>query len=181
MKKTALLIIDVQTGMFMKENLVYKSEKIIFNIKHLIADARKNNSPIFYIQHNAIVVGSRLETGTEAWKIHPGVTPTSSNIIIQKTTPDSFYKTDLNAQLRKRNIEHLVITGIQSEVCVDTTCRKAFSLGYKVTLVTDAHSTWDSTELSARQIINHHNQVLRWFAVTKKTMDIMFDEEEGIY
>ena len=179
MKKTALLIIDVQNGMFMKENLVYNSEKIISNLKYLIEDARKNNSPIFYIQHNANI-GSRLETGTEEWKIHPEVTPTSSNIIIQKTTPDSFYKTDLNGQLRTRNIEHLVITGIQSEVCVDTTCRKAFSLGYKVTLVTDAHSTWDSTELSAQQIINHHNQVLRWFAVTKKTMDVMFNEEDGI-
>ena len=176
MKKTALLIIDVQNGMFMKEDSVYNSDEILFNIKQLIANARSNHVPIFYIQHNA-KTGSRLEHGTEAWEIHPEVAPSSSNIIIQKTTPDSFFKTDLNAQLRNKNIGHLVIAGIQSEVCVDTTCRNAFSLGYKVTLVTDAHSTWDTSELSAEQIINHHNQVLRWFSVPKKTKDFIFNEE----
>ncbi|TQR10931.1 isochorismatase family protein [Psychrobacillus soli] len=61
-------------------------------------------------------------------------------------------------------MEHLVIAGIQSEVCVDTTCRRAFSKEYKVTLVSDAHSTWDSKEFLAQQIISLHNDVLRWFA-----------------
>ncbi|QUW20272.1 cysteine hydrolase [Sporosarcina sp. Marseille-Q4063] len=175
MKKTALLIIDVQNGMFTKEDSVYNSEQILFNIKHLIVDARKHNIPIFYIQHNAMT-GGVLEKGTEGWKIHPEVRPTSSSNIIQKTTPDSFYKTDLHNQLQKQNIEHLVLTGIQSEICVDTTCRRAFSLGYEVTLVSDAHSTWDSAELSAQQIINHHNQLLKWFATPKETKDILFDE-----
>lgn len=94
--------------------------------------------------------------------------------MIQKTTPDSFYKTKLYEELQKLHIEHLVVAGIQSEVCVDTTCRNAYSLNYKITLVLDAHSTWDSEELSAQQTINHHNQVLRWFAETKETRDITF-------
>lgn len=51
----------------------------------------------------------------------------------------------------------VVIAGFKTEVCVDTTCRHAFSLGYHVTLVADAHSTSDRDELSATQIIQHHN------------------------
>lgn len=178
MNNTALLIIDVQNGMFVKDNPVFNSENIIFNLKQLLANARSNNTSIFYIQHNA-PIGRTLEPGTENWNIYPEIDPSSDDIIIQKTTPDSFYKTNLHEELKKQNIEQLVLTGIQSEVCVDTTCRMAFSLGYKVTLVTDAHSTWDSSELSAQQIINHHNTVLRWFAETKETKDIKFKNKNS--
>lgn len=174
MKNTALLIIDVQNGMFLKENPVYDSHKILINLKNLLANARNNHIPIFYIQHNA-PIGKTLEPGTKEWEIHPEITPTNTETIIQKTTPDAFYKTNLQEELQKLHIEHLVLAGIQSEVCVDTTCRNAYSLGYDITLVTDAHSTWDAGELTAQQIINHHNQVLRWFAETKETKEIAFD------
>lgn len=60
-------------------------------------------------------------------------------------------------------------------MCIDTTCRRAFSLGYKVTLVSDAHSTWNSQVITAQQIINHHNSVLRWFADVYSSRDIKFD------
>jgi len=54
--------------------------------------------------------------------------------------------------------------GAQTEVCVDTTCRRAFSLGFEVTLVSDGHSTWDNATLSADQIIRHTNDTLAgWF------------------
>lgn len=76
--------------------------------------------------------------------------------------------------MKKRGIEHVFITGIQTEVCVDTTCRRAFSMGYKVTLVTDTHSTWSSEEITAQQIINHHNSVLRWFADVFPSREIIF-------
>lgn len=66
--------------------------------------------------------------------------------------------------LDSNGINELLITGIQSEVCVDTTCRRAFSEGYKVTLLSDVHSTWKTNHLPADQIINHHNHVLKWFA-----------------
>ncbi|MFF2754760.1 cysteine hydrolase family protein [Psychrobacillus sp. NPDC058041] len=173
MKKSALLIIDVQNGMFLKENPVFNANLVISNLKQLLVNARNNNIPIIYIQHNA-PTGKMLEPGTKEWEIHPEITPTIIDIIIQKTTPDSFYKTKLQEELQKLDIKQLIIAGIQSEVCVDTTCRNAYSLGYDITLVTDAHSTWDYEELTAQQIINHHNQVLRWFADTKETKDIIF-------
>jgi nicotinamidase-related amidase len=173
MKKSALLIIDVQNGMFSEENPVFNSNLVISNLKQLLVNARSNNIPIIYIQHNA-PTGKMLEPGTKEWEIHPEITPSTIDTVIQKTTPDSFYKTNLQEELQKLYIKQLIIAGIQSEVCVDTTCRNAYSLGYDITLVTDAHSTWDSEELTAQQIINHHNQVLRWFADTKETKDIIF-------
>jgi len=67
-------------------------------------------------------------------------------------------------EARGRHAERLVICGLQSEYCVDTTTRRAFSLGYDITLVADGHSTCAGS-LTAAQKIAHHNEVLGgWFA-----------------
>jgi nicotinamidase-related amidase len=97
------------------------------------------------------------------------------DIVIQKNTPDAFYKTNLCEKLESKGIRNLIVAGLQTEYCVDTTCRRAFSLGYNVTLVKDAHSTWDTSILSAEQIIEHHSSVLSGFFVTlKNEKEIMF-------
>ncbi len=171
--KKALLVIDVQSGMFQEGNVVNDGNRLLQNVKDLINQARSTETPIFYIQHNA-PAGKPLEYGTKGWEIHSEVAPNSQDVIIQKTTPDSFYSTPLDEELKKQGIEHLIIAGIQTEACVDTTCRRAFSMDYKVTLVSDAHSTWDSQDITAEQIINHHNGVLRWFADVYPGKDITF-------
>jgi nicotinamidase-related amidase len=163
MTKIALLIIDVQNGMFSADNPVYNGTKLVHNVKMLISAARSNNTPIYYIQHNA-PAGKPLEYGSKGWEIHSEIPPAEKDVIVQKNTPDSFFNTNLDEELKKQKITQLILTGIQSEACVDTTCRRAFSMGYDVTLVADTHSTWDSEVITAQQIINHHNQVLRWFA-----------------
>lgn len=173
MNKSALIIINAQNGMLPELNPVFGAEVLLLNLLKLIKKARTSNSPIFYIQHNG-PEGSSLEYGTPGWEIHSELTPLKSDIIIQKTTPDSFHRTNLEEELKKQNITHLIITGIQSEACVDTTCRRAFSMDYEVTFVTDAHSTWDTEELTAQQIINHHNDILMWFAETKGTDEVEF-------
>ncbi|RPF50393.1 cysteine hydrolase family protein [Aquisalibacillus elongatus] len=172
--KKALLVIDVQNGMFQQGNVVHNGSRLLQNISSLIDRARNTKTPVFYIQHNT-PAGKPLEHGTTGWEIHPDVAPNNQDTIIQKKTPDSFLNTSLNELLKKQGIEHLVITGIQSEVCVDTTCRRAFSLGYKVTLSSDGHSTFDTKNITANQIINHHNGVLRWFAEVCPSKEIVFN------
>jgi nicotinamidase-related amidase len=169
----ALLIIDVQKGMFQEGSVVYKGNQLIFTLQKLIKKARDTNTPIIYVQHNA-PAGKPLEFGKEGWEIHSEIAPRPFDIIIQKTTPDSFLDTTLEEELSRRDIKHLHLAGIQTEACVDTTCRRAFSKGYQVTLVSDAHSTWDSTEITAQQIINHHNGVLRWFADVHSSDEVDF-------
>ncbi|MFD2974359.1 cysteine hydrolase family protein [Peribacillus deserti] len=172
--KKALLIIDVQNGMFTEGNEVYKSVTLLENLNQLINQARSTNTSIFYIQHNG-PVGHPLEYGTKGWGIHPNISPQNQDVIIQKTTPDSFLNTTLEEELKKHGIKHVFITGIQTEACVDTTCRRAFSAGYQVTLASDTHSTWSSNEITAQQIINHHNTVLRWFATVCPSHEIIFN------
>jgi nicotinamidase-related amidase len=67
--------------------------------------------------------------------------------------------TPLLDELRRLEVTHVVVTGMQTELCVDTTCRRAITLGLEVTLVSDAHTTVDAT-LPAESIVAYHNAVL---------------------
>ncbi|MGD6804020.1 cysteine hydrolase family protein [Rossellomorea aquimaris] len=166
--KTALLVIDVQRAMFTMEPPVHKGNELLKNIQKMISYARDRSIPLIFVQHSG-PNNSPLEKNTEGWGLHDNLSPAAEDMIIHKKTPDSFYETSLQKYLRQMEIEHLIITGIQTEACVDTACRIGFSLGYKMTLVKDAHSTFHKETLSASSIIEHHNEVLRWFAETVST------------
>ncbi|QKH05199.1 cysteine hydrolase (plasmid) [Bacillus cereus] len=171
---TALLIIDVQVGSFNEKRILHKGTELLNNIQLLKFKACSVQAPIFYMKFNG-KSGSLLERGTPGWEIHESIAPISQDIVLEKNHPDSFHETSLQQELNKKEIKHIVITGIQSEICIDATCRRAYSLGYDVTLVEDGHSTYDTTLLSASQIIKHHNHIIgEWFAKVKKAHTIEF-------
>ena len=175
-ENTTLLIIDVQKAMFiMKDTPLHLELELLQTIKNILLKARNSKIPVIFIQHNG-QVGSGFEKGKESWEIHEDLKPKIDEIKIEKTKPDSFYNTKLLDVLRKHKTENLVITGLQTEFCVDTTCRSASMLDYKVTLIEDGHSTFDTETLKASQIIKHHNYILgSWFAELKKGSDYNFN------
>jgi len=174
MRDTALLIIDMQVGDFSEPDPIYKGNELLAKVKSLIARARSAQIPIVYVQNNGSS-GDPDAYGTPGWKIHPSITPVEGDVVVQKQTPDAFHETNLHRELESRRIKKLVIAGLQTEYCIDTTCRRAVSLGYDIILVKDAHSTWDSSRFTAQQIIEHHNDVLGgWFANLKNEREIEF-------
>ncbi|MEZ4677777.1 MAG: cysteine hydrolase family protein [Caldilineaceae bacterium] len=176
MAKQALLIIDVQNCMFNPEAPVHNHDVLLANLRTLIDRARSSATSVIYIQHCG-PDGAPHAPGLPGWEIHPAIAPQPGEPIVQKRTPDSFHETTLRAELDSRSIEELVVCGIQTDYCVDTTTRRAASESYGVTLVTDAHSTWGDSGLSAQQIIDHHNQVLgNWFAKLQPTGEISFQD-----
>ena len=84
----------------------------------------------------------------------------ATDLRVRKTTPDSFHRTELEALLRQHAVTDLVICGMHSEFCVDTTTRRALALGFPVVLVGDAHTSEGNRHLSAAQVIQHHNETL---------------------
>jgi len=179
MEKTALLIIDVQHGIFMRKNYdgmaVYNEEVLIANLQKLIITAKETNAPIIYIQHmyeNFPI----MEKGQPMWEVHPDIKPTQNDIVIEKYHADAFFESTLNDTLQNLNVTKLVIAGLQTAYCIDTTCRRAYSLGYKNILVRDGHSSLDSDILSAEKIIAHHNEVLgSQFAELVDADEIIFE------
>ena len=174
MSDIALLVIDMQVGNFDEPDPIYKGNELLAKVKSLIARARSAQAQIVYVQNNGRS-GDPDAYGTPGWEIHPSIQPVEGEVVVQKQTPDAFHETNLHRELNSRGIKKLIIAGLQTEYCIDTTCRRAFSLGYAVVLVKDTHSTWGSASLRAQQIIEHHNNVLGgWFATLKNESEIEF-------
>jgi nicotinamidase-related amidase len=173
MNDTALLIIDVQNGMFQETDPVYDGNGLLERIHGLIKKARACNTPIIYVQHNE-GEGEPLETNSPGWNIHPMIGPAGGDTIIQKHRPDSFHETNLHRELVKLGISKVVMAGLQTDMCIDATCRRASELGYHVTVVKDCHSTWGQGDQSATQIIANYNDKFRSFADCLESSNIAF-------
>lgn len=155
---TALLIIDVQQALCHGEYAVWGSHRVLANINAVSARARAAGVPVFLIQHDE--PGGPLQADSAGWQLADGLATADSDIRLRKQASDSFHQTDLQAQLSARGITKLVICGLQSDFCVDTTTRRAMAHGYPVQLVADGHSTLDNGVLTAQQIAAHHNVTL---------------------
>jgi nicotinamidase-related amidase len=175
---TALLVIDVQVGLVDSggEQPAHRGEQMLENINRLLVTARAAGTPVIYVQHDG-GAGGRLEAGSPGWGIHPAVAPAAGELVIRKRASDSFLDTSLQRELAAQNITRLVITGMRTEMCVDTTSRRAISEGYDVTLVADAHATVDSEVLTAAQIIAHHNDTLDGFGTDEHEISVRLASE----
>jgi nicotinamidase-related amidase len=169
---TALLIVDVQQGMFMLKRPPHQGDEVVGRIAALLTDARASHKPIFHIRHNG-GPGHILEPNTAGWAFHPKVTPQEGEPVIDKRHSSAFQKTLLDEHLKQSGVDTVVITGLQTEYCVDSACRAAFALGYCVVLASDAHTTFATTVLPAARIIVHHNLTLGdGFAVLATTDEL---------
>ena len=160
---TALLVIDVQEGM--QPYSAYDGNGVVSRIAGLIEGARRSGTKVIYVQHDGSAEpGHPLAKGTPGHAIHHAIAPLAGETVIVKKQCSSFLGTDLDATLKMAGIDDLVICGMQTEFCVDTAVRSANERGYRVTLVSDAHSTGDTTALKAKDIVAHHNRTLADFA-----------------
>jgi len=153
----ALLVIDVQQALCFGGQAAFESERVIDRINLLSARARQAGAPVIMIQHED---AGMLARDSEGWALAQGLVVEASDLVMAKTATDSFHKTALQSELAARGVTQLVICGLQSDFCVDTTTRRALALGFEVTLVSDAHSTCDNGILSAAQISAHHTVTL---------------------
>lgn len=124
--------------------------------------ARAAPVPVVLVQHEED--SGSLVAGSPGWQLARGLQTSKDDLRVRKKSPNSFHKTDLHSLLQERGVTRLVVCGLQTEFCVDTTVRQALALGYDVVLAADAHSTTDSDTLSAAQIAAHHNRTLRWMS-----------------
>lgn len=159
-KRPALLVIDAQNAFYDGSKLspVHDADTMLSRIPEAIAEAQAYGVAIILVQHDGRP-GHPLEPHTAGWQLHASLRSLDVPVV-RKHRSDSFFETDLKDRLDEIDASRLIIVGNQTEFCIDTTCRRAVSEGYGVTLFSDCHSTWPSEALSAEQIIAHHNHVL---------------------
>lgn len=170
---TALLVIDVQNGMFEEPEPMHDGPGLLQRIQGLIEKAKAGNAPVIYVQHNEDE-GYPLAAGSHGWGIHPRIAPTAGEPTIQKHVPDAFQNTDLQEVLTRLGVGRLVIAGLQTDMCIAATAKGAHDRGYEVAVVKDGHSTWDQGGESAIQIIGRYNDEFRSFAGNPEASEVDF-------
>ncbi len=166
----ALLVIDVQQGLFEKSTPIYKAEQLLHNIHALVDRAHLSGVPVFYVQHSDL---KSLVKGSPEWQLHVQLEPLNKDFIIHKQHGNAFEDTALDESLRARNIPTLVVTGLVTHGCVRATCIGARQLGYRVILVKDAHSSFSK---QAPQLIEEWHRKLEAMGVELlETAEIAFD------
>ncbi|MES2040251.1 MAG: cysteine hydrolase family protein [Pseudomonadota bacterium] len=173
-KSPALLIIDMQVGL-LRGGTIHAAEQLLTNINSVLAKTHAASVPVFAVRHTG-PQGSPIEAGSANWQFMPELNINMErDTVFEKTRPSCFEGTDLLQQLRAKGIQELIITGLKTQYCIDTNCRAASELGFKVILVEDAHSCNDTALLPASTIIAHHNMTLNGlFASLIKTEGLRF-------
>lgn len=156
--KSAVIVIDVQQGLCEGSEAAFDCDGTISRINQVTRKARKVGAPVIFVQHES--KSGYLEHGSGAWQLAKGLEVAPQDIRMRKTTPDSFLNTELEDILQDHGIEQLVVCGMHTEFCVDTTTRRALAFGLPVVLVSDAHTSAGNAAISAQQVIAHHNATL---------------------
>ena len=144
MKKSALLIIDVQNDYFPKgAHELVDANLVLDRIVEIEQTAIESNMVIYYIQHiNHHETAKFFHAGTNGADLHPALAYKDA-VMVVKGRPNSFFETSLLVSLKADNITDLVITGMMTNMCVDATVRAAHELGFNVTLLAGACTTKD--------------------------------------
>jgi len=172
MSKTALLVVDVQEAI-VGEN-PYNKESTISNIVEIIKSCRNNNIEVIYVQHDG-GKGDELEAGSKGWQIHNKIAPKEGEKIIAKNFNSSFKNTELKEYLNEKNIDTVILVGMQTEYCIDTTCKVAFEHGFKLIIPEGANTTCDNDYMTGKEIYEYYNFKI-WknrFARLEKLEDII--------
>lgn len=158
----ALVIVDMQNGFchaqgsFAKMGMQSSPTAIIPHINSLRAAFRAANAPVFFLRtgYNADYSDRRsrdrgdsveqlrgLIRGSWDADILSELTPSPDETVVDKTRNSGFFRTELENMLKERGVNHLVLTGVGTDVCVESTARDAYQMDFAVTTVSDATGT----------------------------------------
>ncbi|MGO1317887.1 MAG: isochorismatase family protein [Cellulomonadaceae bacterium] len=151
--KTALLVIDLQNGVV---DGAFRRGEVVANVSGLLDLARERGVSVIWVQHS----DDELIRGSDAWQYVPELVAQPDEPAVHKHYGDAFEGTDLEAQLAARGVGRLIVVGAETDACIRSTIHGAFTRGYDVTLVGDAHTAGDKTDWGAppvEDVIAHTN------------------------
>ena len=181
----ALIIIDIQNDYFQGGNCeLVKPIEASLKAKELLEYFRENQMPVFHVQHINLRKGATyFLPNTKGVEIHENVKPLENEIIIQKNFPNSFLETNLEVELEKLSVNELVICGMMSHMCIDSTTRAAFDLGFDCIVAHDACTTKDlvflDKKVNASEVHNSFMSALG--TIFAKVLDVKSIIKESIF
>ncbi len=171
----ALLIIDMQVGS-PDDPPRLDLDSVTERINRLARATRESGGLVIFIQHDG-AKGYRLEPDTPGWHLLPTLERRPEDELVRKRASDAFYETRLDDVLVQHGIDQLLVTGVASEMCVDTTIRAAASRNYQVAVASDGHTTRDKPYLDAATISQHHNWVWANLILPDRVVKVVSSEQ----
>ena len=150
--KTAFVIIDVQNILV---ETGFETEKLLEKITYLQNQARSKNIEIIYVQH---IETPEAQT-SEDWQLSPLLKRQANEKVFQKRYNSIFKETGLKEYLDQQGIEQLVLCGMQTEYCVDTSVKVAFEYGYQLVIPEGAVTTFDGDDIPAETLNEFYENI----------------------
>lgn len=164
-EKTAMLVVDMQND-FVQEGAISEiplARVMVPHLNRLLDTCRAHHILIIYIHHairggdidggrladlfDAVRNNNTIIAGTKNVEIYEGLKPHLGDLVVAKPRYSAFYGTDLEAILRSKGIDTVIIGGTVTNVCCDSTARDAFSRDYKVIFLSDGNAPGDYPDL----------------------------------
>jgi nicotinamidase-related amidase len=160
---SAVLVVDAQRGLFESDRPCYRAAAVMERIAAAVTRGRRAGLPVVFVQDDR---GPALwEPHDELWQISPPLELRPEDARFDKTHRDAFHHTPLLERLLAGRVSHLLVGGCMTQFSIVSTVGGAVAEGFGVTLLADAHSTWDTPAGTAAEHIARHNAVLHGFNV----------------
>lgn len=180
-ERSALLVIDVQDSFKLGPRWEQRSNPgFEENLNRLLAAYRAAGLPVIFFLHTDPDPG--FETTSPLFKLMDFLVPTPDEPVLVKNTRNAFTSTSLGELLSEKGVRRVVVTGISTEQCCETTTRVAADLGYDVDFVTEATRTFPIVNaetgdvFSTDEIVRRTEFVLRGRFATIATVDRLVEE-----
>jgi nicotinamidase-related amidase len=149
----ALIVIDMLNDFVTGKLKNERAKHIIPNIKRLIEAAREAGVPVIYSSDAHLPVDSELERwgehamkGTKGAEVIPQLKPANGDYVLEKRTYSGFFETGLDLLLREIGVDTIVLTGLDTNICVLHTAADGFFRGYKIVVPKDATEALNEQE-----------------------------------
>jgi nicotinamidase-related amidase len=134
-------------------------DAFMLNLKMLIDTAHKNNTEVIYVRHDG-GEGDVLAFGTPGWQLEKSLIPRADERVFDKRFGSAFRQTGLQDYLTSQGISRLVICGMQTEYCIDTSVKVAFEHGYEVIIPAGSTTTYANPFLSGEKLVYYYERMI---------------------
>ena len=154
---TALLVIDAQE--LITNDRLYAFDRFTENVRTLIAEARKFGVEVIYVRHDD-GEGKPLSMGNKGFDVYSGFAPEAGERIFDKYVNSPFRDSGLLEYLQKKGMKRLIVTGLQTDYCIDATVKCGFEHGFEMIVPEYCNSTFDNDFMTAEQTYCYYNEFM---------------------
>lgn len=152
-----LLVIDAQKEI--TNERLYKFHEFVSTVKSLIKTARENNIEVIFVRHDD-GAGTPMTKGLDGFEIYEEFSPLPNEKIFDKQVNSPFKETGLAEYLSQKGETELIITGLQTDYCIDAAVKCGFERGYKIIVPRLANTTFDNKFMTAESSYEYYNNFM---------------------